>query len=73
MLKIFKKTGTFLILWSFNIGEKEYKGNIKYSGRIKTDDDLYKLESFIKRSIANEKKDIIIPNDLVIENIMRLD
>lgn len=68
-----KKTGTFLILWSFNISDKEYIGNIKYSGRIKTDDDLSKLESFIKRTLINEKKDVIIPNDVIIRNIMRLE
>lgn len=73
-MKLFKKNGNFLILWSFNIGEKEYKGNIIYKTEsIKNEQDLLILESHLKRVISEQRKDITIPNSVLIENITKLE
>ncbi len=70
----FKKNGNFLILWSFNIGDKEYKGNIIYKTQsIKNEQDLLILESHLKRVISEQRKDITIPNSVLIENITKLE
>ena len=64
----------YLIKYQFFVGEKEYIGNLFYilDKVIKTEPDIKVLESQLRRDIAEKYPKIKLPDDIVIDNIMRL-